>query len=218
MVKAAAKQNCYFFCQLRYQRQAGTDHGSLSSFHFSHKSLLHWSSHKYWLWFRNALKYVLLKSAPQSWTPLEAGAGLGAVEGGTELWQLHQLLSPPRGSWGRAAQESPDLTALTAPSLHRTEVSMVSQHLAQGSALSCFMMFCQLSTWLVIFLIQGFHTIHCNGNFPCLCTSLRADPDLKAALVCPGPAKCEPQILFHRQHMPNSTAELQMENGEKRIF
>lgn len=91
-MKVVAKQNCYFSCQLWYQRQAAKYRGSLSSFHIFHKSLLHWSSHKYCLWFRNALKYVLLKSELTS---------IGEVQ--TAGWR-----SAKGSHWGPPGQEEED--------------------------------------------------------------------------------------------------------------
>lgn len=231
-MKAAAKQNCYFFCQLWYQRQAATDHGSLSSFHISHKSLLHWSSHKYWPWSRNALQYVLLKSASQSWTPLgrqEQRAG-EVWRAGTRALPATWAHFPSQRIMQKGQVRNPQLWQHSLPFFSCTGLRCLQWLQSTGPRIpapSWFKMFWHLSKWLIIFLIRGplLHTIHCNVNFSHLCTSLRTDSDLKAALVCPGPASiigdmCQVRATntLYRQFMPNSTPEVQMENGEKRIF
>lgn len=144
-MKAVAKQNCYFSCQLWYQRQAAKYHGSLSSFHIFHKSLLYWSTRKYWLWFRNALKYVLLKSASQSWTRSGrhkqlVGEVRRVVTGGLLRQEKEDGKMSLSARWSNfpltedyteiACQESTDLTAVIALFfLHRTKVpTMVSMH------------------------------------------------------------------------------------------
>lgn len=119
--------------------------------------------------------------------------GWGGVKGRHGSFVSSQSsFSLPEDYAERAGQESPDLRMLTALLfLHSTEVpTMVSNHLVRIPAPSWFKMFRHLSKWLIIFLILWplLHTIYCNVNFSYLCTSLRSDSDLKAALVRPGPA------------------------------
>lgn len=182
-MKAAAKQNCYFFCQRWYQRQAATDHWvvftspinpyytdlltNIDSDSGMHLNMFFWSQHH-----RAELCWGGVKGRP---------GGCGSPMSSFPL---------PEDYPGRAGQESPDLTALSALLLlHSTEApTVVSEHCAQDS---CSQLVHNVLTpqQMVDYCPDSFASHQTfNGNFSRLCTPLRTDSDLKAALLCPGPA------------------------------